>query len=143
MADRAVVIEEPGSKLGVPAEGTLTGLPDELSALCDEIRDQHRFFVEWYNGRELGPGAFENFEHSLDAGFRMITPTGRMLERGDVITFVRANRGTEDGGFDIEIADVSMRARGADLVVVAYKEIQNRKGQETIRLSSAVFRPEP
>jgi len=83
---------------------------------CSGEPRQHRFFVEWYNGRELGPGAFENFEHSLDAGFRMITPTGRMLERGDVITFVRANRGTEDGGFDIEIADVSVRARGADLV---------------------------
>jgi len=125
------------------AENAAAGRSDDLSILRELICDQHRFFVEWYNGREPGHGAFESFERGLGAGFRLITPDGRTLERGDVISFVRANRGIEDGGFDIEIADVSIRARGADLVVATYTEAQIRNNKQTTRLSSAVFRSAP
>ena len=137
MSDRA------GVTAGPAGESASAARRDDLGVLRDLIRDQHRFFVDWYKGGEPGQDGFESFERDLGAGFRLITPDGRTLDRGDVIAFVRANRGIDDGGFDIEIADVAIRARGADLVVVAYTEIQIRNNKKTTRLSSAVFRSAP
>ena len=137
MSDRAAATAGPAT------ENAPVGHSRDLSILRDLICDQHRFFVDWYNGGEAGQGGFESFERGLGAGFRLITPDGRTLERGDVIAFVRANRGIDDGGFDIEIADVAIRARGTDLVVATYTEIQIRNNKKTTRLSSAVFRSAP
>ena len=109
-----------------------------LATVEREIVDQHRIFVEWYNGR-LADASFAAFEGSLAPGFTMVTTSGKILDRDTVVGFVRANHASEPGTFQIAIEDVKLVYRGKRAVSAIYFEVQHRMGVTTRRVSSAVF----
>ncbi|MER9316243.1 DUF4440 domain-containing protein [Mesorhizobium sp. M0659] len=103
-----------------------------------EIVEQHRFFVDWYNG-QLKADDFARFEDSLAPGFLMLTTRGTVLSRPSVVAFVRANCASEPGAFAIDIQDVRIGYRDGRTVVATYFEIQHRGTSQTKRISTAVF----
>lgn len=112
-----------------------------LAALAiREVHELHAFFVRW-----LGQGAGDpaRIGQALDAGFRMVTPDGCVLERDAVIAGLASAAGRRGRDFGIVIEDASAMALGARHVLVAYVERQHGAGPTTARHSSALFRRSP
>ena len=108
-----------------------------------EIVALHRFFMEWYDRKTAAGADFSLFERAMGTDMRMIPPSGAVLDRDQVIGHVRANRGAFDGDFAIEIADIRPVWQGADAIVVAYVEKQERAGERTARRACALFVESP
>jgi hypothetical protein len=104
-----------------------------------EIVALHVFIVDWYDKSTGAAADFDRFERAMGAGMQMIPPSGTILDREAVIGYVRANRGTFDGGFAIEIADIRSAWEVNGAIAVTYVEKQERKGVKTSRRATALF----
>lgn len=104
-----------------------------------EVISLHQFFVAWYDRATAADTDFSRFESAMGPGMQLVAPSGTMLDRNALVTYVRDCRGTFDGDFAIEIDDIRAAWEGADTVVVTYVEKQERKGVRTARRATALF----
>lgn len=104
-----------------------------------EIVSLHEFFVAWYDRATAEAADFDRFEKAMGAGMQMIPPAGVILARDAIIDYVRANRGTFDGDFAIEITDIRPAWEANGAIVVTYVERQVRAGAGTARRATALF----
>ena len=105
----------------------------------DEIVSLHEFFVAWYDKNTADATDFNRFDKVMGLGIQMIPPSGDMLDRDAVVSYVRDNRATFDGDYAIEIADVRPAWEASNVIVVTYIEKQERRGVKTARRASALF----
>ena len=105
----------------------------------DEVVSLHEFFVAWYDRATADATDFDRFDKVMGAGMKMIPPSGDMLERDAVISYVRNNRATFHGDYAIEIADIQPAWEAGNAIVVIYIEKQERRGTKTTRRASALF----
>jgi hypothetical protein len=70
---------------------------------------------------------------------QMIPPSGAMLDRDAVVGYVRNNRGTFQGDYAIEIADIRPAWEANGAIAVTYIEKQERAGIKTARRATALF----
>jgi hypothetical protein len=117
----------------------MSGQPSLFSCASAEIVDLHRFFVDWFDAERADRADFSRFESVMGEGFRMVAPSGQMLDREAVLDHVRASRATCDGDFAIAIEDIRAGWQAGDTIVVCYIEAQRRDGKHSRRRSSAVF----
>ena len=105
----------------------------------DEVVSLHEFFVAWYDKNTADATDFDRFDKVMGQGMQMIPPSGDMLERDAIVSYVRDNRAAFDGDYAIEIADVELAWEAGNAVVVTYIEKQERRGVKTARRASALF----
>lgn len=105
----------------------------------DEVVSLHEFFVAWYDKNTAAETDFDRFDKVMAPGVQMIPPSGDMLDRDAVVSYVRDNRATFDGDYAIEIADVRPAWEAGNAIVVTYIEKQERRGIKTMRRASALF----
>ena len=105
----------------------------------DEVVSLHEFFVAWYDKATAAATDFDRFDKVMGPGMKMIPPSGDILERDAVVSYVRSNRATFDGDYAIEIADVQPAWEAGNTIVVTYIEKQERRGVKTARRASALF----
>ncbi len=111
------------------------------AACAAEISALHRLFETWLGAPNEGD--FARFEAAFDAGFAMVMPGGRKLDRAAVLAFLRDARGSRGEGFRIAIEEVAVLQAAPPLMLMHYIERQWVGGQETARRASALFRMEP
>lgn len=107
-------------------------------ACAAEIVALHRLFESWLGAP--GGGDSSRFEAAFAPGFAMVMPNGARLDRAAVLAFLDGARGGRGEGFRIAIEECFALHEGADLVLMHYVERQWRRGQETARRASALFR---
>lgn len=97
------------------------------SDVAGEIDELHRFFVDWFTGKSPADADEEEFKtrflDRLDAGFVLIPPAGRILERDRLETGIRAGRGSNPD-FRIAIRNVRIHYADRSLVLATYEEWQ-------------------
>ena len=114
-----------------------------LETCRTEIEELHAFFVEWYGG-DLEADAFSRMDRAIASGFELVAPDGERLGREATLEWVRGSRGKYAGeAFNIEIRDVECIERFDEHALVRYEEWQTLSGEETGRISTALFRDEP
>jgi hypothetical protein len=118
----------------------MTSTSPEAAACAAEIVALHAAFEAWLGA--AGSGDAGRFEAAFDAGFAMVMPSGRMLQRAAVLAFLREGRGSRGAGFRIAIEDVAVLHATPPLLLMHYVERQWTGGQETARRASALFRVE-
>ncbi|PDQ17505.1 hypothetical protein CN311_29640 [Mesorhizobium sanjuanii] len=117
----------------------MSGEPSLFSRASAEVVDLHRFFVDWFVEARADRADFDRFERVMGEGFRMVAPSGQILDRDAVLHHVRSSRATCDGDFAISIEDIRAGWQTSDTIVVCYIEAQKRAGKHSRRRSSAVF----
>jgi hypothetical protein len=113
--------------------------PSLFTRASAEVVDLHRFFVDWFVAARADKVDFGRFERVIGEGFRMVAPSGQILDRDAVLDLVRASRASCDGDFAISIEDIQSGWQAGDTIVVCYIEAQQRGGRHSRRQSSAVF----
>jgi hypothetical protein len=108
-----------------------------MSSDCEcleEVARLHRFFQDWFRG-DLDPAEFGICKDSLAPGFTMVTPSGDLIDRAQILEAIRRHRARESQSFAIEIVGRNCeRLNGVHLVT--YEERQTGV-RSTIRLSTA------
>ncbi len=105
-----------------------------------EIVQLHQFFQDWYNGEiELSEEKFSRLDDVLADSFKLVSPEGRLLERKLLLDGIQKAHNARNG-IRIWIEDVRVLHWFDELVLAAYHECQEFEGNETVRLSSVLFR---
>ncbi len=105
-------------------------------ACFDEVARLHRFFQDWFYGA-LPEEDFAACERALAPGFTIVTPSGELILRPEILEAIRRHRGGEPTDFTIETVARHCQRLG-DLHLTSYEERQTGT-RSTIRLSSAVL----
>lgn len=105
-------------------------------ACFEEVGRLHRFFQDWFRG-DLDPADFRICEEALAPGFAMVTPSGDLIDRGEILDAIRRHRARESKSFLIETVGRSCRQLNG-VHLVTYEERQAGV-RSTVRLSSAVL----
>jgi hypothetical protein len=100
-----------------------------------EVVMLHDAFTAWLGA---GTGEFAAIDAALAPGFAMVPPDGRMLERDDVIGFLRAGRGRRGAAFRIGIEGAAVIHAQADMALVRY--IERQWSPDSARRSVALLR---
>jgi hypothetical protein len=111
-----------------------------------EIIELHRFFTWWFSGELPNTdAAWSALENGLAPDFALITPHGTRVERDPLLTSLRPLHGQHGpaAGFKISIRNYDCRHVDDGLVLATYEEWQTLHGQETGRLSTALFERNP
>ncbi|MFB6264081.1 MAG: DUF4440 domain-containing protein [Bradymonadaceae bacterium] len=118
---------------------------DTLDRCRREIHETHDFFEAWFSGNcPETEEKFARLESALGAGFAMVIPEGRILERSELLQSIRQRHGFRVGtDFSIRIDDVDVRVEREDVIVATYEEWQHMQGRQNGRISSVVFGREP
>ena len=118
-----------------------------VAAHCErEVRELHTFFEAWFNGTVPSTDdAFSRLPAVLAPDFKLVSPSGRCIDRDQVIELVRTNHPDfkatpPDAEVEIRIDRFTVHLETADFILVRYQEWQARGGPATGRQSSAVFR---
>ncbi len=106
-----------------------------------EVIDLHRFFETWFAGSvDRTQDVFARLSEALSADFEIIAPSGTRTARKDLLSSVWDAYGVHrDRSFSIRIDNLSCRPLAEGTCLATYNEWQTVAGQETGRLSSAVF----
>lgn len=114
-------------------------MTDEASCAA-EIVALHQVFESWLGA---GEGDFARFDAAFDAGFVMVMPNGRRLERAAVLDFLRGARGVRGAGFRIAIEEAGALHAAPGVLLMHYVERQWIGPVETARRAAALFRLAP
>ena len=122
---------------------TLVELDHPLAqAALREVADLHAFFEAWLSGTaENTNTAFSRVESTLGEDFTMGSPSGRRLQRPDVIEWLRGTHGARanQGPFRIAVAEPELLLLRPPLVLLGYVEEQTVGAVVTRRQSTALF----
>lgn len=102
----------------------------------DEVARLHRFFQAWFRG-DLPSSDFSVCEGALAPGFVMVSPSGELIERGEILAALQRHRAREPNSFSIETVGRSCQQLNG-VHMVTYEERQTGT-RSTIRLSTAVL----
>jgi hypothetical protein len=105
------------------------------SGFSDEVLRLHAFFEDWFAG--TGDRSLSEFADSLDAGFFLVSPTGRILGRREIIDRIASAFGT--GSVEIRIEQPILRHDDA-IVIGSYQEHQRRDDARTARITTVAMR---
>ena len=108
------------------------------AACIAEIVALHALFESWLGA--AGQGDFARFEAAFDPGFQMVMPSGRKLDRTEVLAFLHGARGSRGAGFRIAIEEAAVLHAAPPFMLMHYIERQWVGVQETARRASALFR---
>ena len=108
-----------------------------------EVIELHRFFERWFSGELPDTDeAFARFESVMGSDFEIISPSGKRMDRSELIDSLRGAHGRWSRDRirgRIWIEDVNVRYIEGQNALVLYEEWQEIDGQTRGRLSSAVF----
>ncbi len=116
----------------------------ETARVREEVERLHEFFVEWFSGTvpdrdEIFEGRFLRY---IDRGFRLIPPSGGILDRSALASAIRAGHGSNPD-FRIAIRNLEVRAIDNAHILATYEEWQRNALASTppdnARIASAVF----
>ena len=116
-------------------------MTDPAGACAAEIVALHRLFESFLGAR--GEGDPVRFDTAFAPGFAMVMPSGRRLDRAELLAFLRDARGSRGEGFRIAVEDIALLHAAPPLVLMHYVERQWLRGVETARRAAALFRMEP
>ncbi len=114
--------------------------PLDIESHCrKEVAELHAFFQQWFTG-ELPETAeaFDRFASVMAAGFHIVSPAGRIMQRDRILDAVRG--GYRSGPVKIWIKNHTHRLTLGDLALVTYEEWQSSGDETRGRLSSALLR---
>ena len=114
-----------------------TTLADRCAA---EVVDLHAAFERWFSGDGVDAD-LDRMAAVLAPGFRLIAPDGVVLDRDRILGDIAAGRASSP--VSIRAEDPQAMAVGDGIVVVVYEERQERSGEATVRVSTAVMRDAP
>lgn len=121
----------------------MTGDRPTVADCRREIVGLHDFFVTWYTDI-TAESDFQRLTAALGEGFELVTPAGDTMSREAVVKAIRGSRGQYyEGGFDIEIRNVTLTATSETVACARYEEWQSTPETETGRVSSVVFGVDP
>lgn len=114
-----------------------------LTDLCrTEIVRLHEFFEAWFNGTIADSDeSYESFEGALDEGFQIVSTSGTVTGRADLLAALRPLHGRDHSSpMKIWIENVAARSTGERQVLVTYEEWQTRGSETRGRISTALLR---
>jgi len=109
-----------------------------------EVVQLHQFFEDWFNG-VLPPTdeAFDRFSSVMGESFVIISPSGELTEREELLERLQSAHGIWRGMSRpgrIWIENLQVRHQVGDQALVLYEEWQEIEGESRGRLSTALFR---
>lgn len=110
----------------------------ELDAACArEVHALHDAFEDWFAGR-TPPDGFTRIERALADDFRMVPPSGALLDRDALLAALRAAHGTHAAGsLRLRVSDVVVEALGPDLRRARY--VEHHEGARPCRRRSTAL----
>lgn len=116
-----------------------------LADHCEaEIHDLHEFIEGWLGGHVLQTEEVYDRAHAtLAENFEVISPSSERRPRATLLDEMWEAYGVHadsDPPLEIRIREVRHRYTANDLCLVTYEEWQRVDGEETGRISSALFR---
>lgn len=112
-------------------------MTDSVAACAAEIVALHRVFEATLGAPGTEDGG--RYEAAFEPNFTMVMPSGRRLERAEVLAFLRGAPGVRGEGFRIAIEDIAPLYVTPPLVLMHYVERQWVGGVETARRAAALF----
>ncbi|MEM7346492.1 MAG: hypothetical protein AAF485_19800 [Chloroflexota bacterium] len=113
-------------------------------AVIREVIELHQFFEGWLSGTL--PNTEENFQRVaqvLAETFTMVSPAGEELDQPPMINYLRDGWGARSS-LKIWVDQCRILNETPELIVARYEEWQQvAGGEETVRVSTAVFRDAP
>ena len=110
-------------------------MPDACDCFA-EVARLHQFFQDWFRG-EIPEAAFAMCAAALAPGFALVTPSGELIGRDEILAGIERHYGAEPNEFAIEIVERSCR-RVNDVHLVTYEE-HHLGPRPSIRLSTAAL----
>ena len=102
--------------------------------VATEIRELHTEFADWLSGRSA---TLARVEAALSEHFTMVSPSGDIVSRGEVMSGLLAARGSRP--IEIRIDNPTVHWHLTDAVLATYEEWQDHGGSTTARRSTALF----
>ena len=110
-----------------------------------EVEELHKFFVDWYLG-DLPQSEmyFERFSKHISEDFGLIPPSGKFIVHDVILDMIwHAHKSMEGKQFHIWIENPKLLWSRGPIHLVSYEEWQEREGEISSRISSAVFEDDP
>jgi hypothetical protein len=116
-----------------------------LKEQCEkEVIELHKFFEQWFKSEiENNDKVFARLESALSEEFMLISPTGSVSSREQIISQIRDGYGSRkaDGiPYRLWVQNIECRFVEDNLCLVIYEEWGEVAGDLNARLSSALFR---
>jgi hypothetical protein len=109
--------------------------------VCErEVEGLHAFFESRFTGQG---GEMDRARRALGADFEVVTTAGELQSRETILSGIESAEGTYAPGFAIEIRNVEVVDRTDDRCLVRYEEHQSGGEEDTARVSTALFGPDP
>lgn len=112
-------------------------MDDELDSVKGAVERLHADLAVWM-GSEAAVAVFERFSAAVDEGFSMVTISGDVVGRDELLTGLRGARNARPG-LEIGISEVEDVARDAAGVVIRFLEEHRVGGTRTRRRVTAVL----
>ncbi|RMH38488.1 MAG: DUF4440 domain-containing protein [Deltaproteobacteria bacterium] len=111
----------------------------------NEIEQLHQFFTDWFTGVVRDSDAnFARVAGVLADDFVLVSPDGRVYDRASILSVIRRGHGRRaPDAFLISVDSFDVRCADGALCVATYRERQRIEGDDTCRISTAVFRERP
>lgn len=113
----------------------MTSGPSVGDAVAAEVVRLHEFFEQWF--ADDGAGGFDAFDGAMGSTFYLVSPSGVVLSRSDIVGRVHEARGS--GAMSISIERPVVRFDDGSTVISTYEEHQIRDGDATARASTVVM----
>ncbi|MEV0685071.1 DUF4440 domain-containing protein [Nocardia sp. NPDC050378] len=104
------------------------------------IRALHDDLAAWL-GSEAPDSVFDRFAAAQDVSFSMVTTTGQILRRDELLAGLRAARNAQPG-LRITISEIEVLSADDAVTVVRFLESHDHAGVVSRRRVLAVLRPE-
>jgi len=106
----------------------------------NEVVELHQFFESWLSGgiAQTQP-LFTKFKNALAEDFKMIEPSGKVLQKNELLEAFWHAHGAMPAPFSIKVKQAKARVLDKGLALVVYEEWQTGV-DETARVSSALLR---
>jgi hypothetical protein len=109
------------------------------ASFAQEVERLHRFFEDWFAGHTTS--GFEDFDGAMAPTFHLVPPDGRIRERSELVSTVRAAVGS--GAVTIEIRNPTVRYDDGSTVIGTYEEHQVRGDRASARQSTVMMLRDP
>ncbi|MHA2091444.1 MAG: DUF4440 domain-containing protein [Candidatus Kariarchaeaceae archaeon] len=106
-----------------------------------EIKELHQFFEDWFLG-QMDIKDLSRFTTVLDPDFMIIQPSGRIIQRNELINRITKAYGTHTS-IKIWVEDLKFVNIGMNIILATYEEWQQVHDNISKRISTAIFRIDP
>lgn len=114
---------------------------DLAAATVQEVQDFHAFLADWFSGRmAAGEGVLADMRRRFAADMQYINPGGEIVDAAAIENMLAGGHGSAPA-IEIEVRNTVVRRADAASVLVTYEEHQTGGGDDTSRLTTALFVP--